>query len=283
MVDQSSPRPPRALASFDRLSLLISFVLVGLTLSLMLDLPTHHVQFSFLGSEASFTLSGTWLLAALLAALTAAGVDSIVRMHPSIHLVQRPYIVILWILPMVITVTATMLLALTQVRVYGLISILLAGALLVGVIIGEYFTIDMDAPRYSAARLGVNIAVYLTALILFATIYSWKLRSLYSASAIGLAAGLLALELLRGNEEDFQRTWLYAAAVGLCIAEVVWALNYWNLNGFRGGAFLLIFFYAFTGLAQQYLWRRLSRLVLVEFTVIFFGAIVLLFWLIPTL
>src|SRR5512146_982471 len=123
MLDQSSSQPPRTLASFDRLSLLISFVLVGLTLSLMLNLPTQHVEFSFLGSEASFTLSGTWLLAALLAALTPAGVDSIVRKHPRIHLVETRYIFIMWILPMVVTVTATMLLASMEVRVYGLIGV----------------------------------------------------------------------------------------------------------------------------------------------------------------
>ncbi len=92
---------------------------------------------------------------------------------------------------------------------------------------------------------------------------------------------MLALELLRGSESDFWRTWLYAIAVGLTMGEIVWALNYWNLSGFVGGAFLLIFFYAFTGLAQQYLWQRLNRIVFVEFAMIFAGALALLFWLRP--
>ena len=152
---------------------------------------------------------------------------------------------------------------------------------MVAVIIGEYTTIDLNDHRYSAARLGVNLAAYLAALIFFATIYSWKLRSLFSATGIGLVAGLLALELLRGSESDFRRTWMFAAAVGLSIGEMVWALNYWNLTGFMGGALLLVFFYAMTGLLQQYLWNRLNRIVFAEFALIVLGSFALLFWLRP--
>lgn len=281
MRDESPPQTTSISAPLNRLSLLISSVLVGLTLSLILDLPSQRIEFSFLGSEASVTVSGTWLIAFLLAGLTAAGVDAIARMHPRVHLGEARYVFILWILPALIVVAATMLLALTEVRVYGMIGIALVGVFLVAVIVGEYFTIDLNDRWYSAARLGVNLAVYLVALILFATSYNWKIRSLYSSPAIGLVAGLLALELLRGSEADFRRTWLYAAAVGLSIGEIVWALNYWNLTGFVGGALLLIFFYAFTGLAQQYLWGRLNKIVFAEFTMIVVGTIVLLFWLRP--
>jgi hypothetical protein len=281
MLDESPAQAKSALASLDRLSLLTSFVLIGLTLSLILDLPSRRIEFSFLGSEASVTVSGTWLIALLLAALSASGVDSIARTHPRVHLGEVRYIFILWILPALIVIAATVLLALTEARVYGLIGVAMAGAFLLVVILGEYLTIDLNDRWYSAARLGVNLAVYLIALILFATIYSWKARSLYSAPAIGLVAGLLALELLRGSESDFGRTWLYAAVVGLSLGETVWALNYWNLTGLTGGALLLVFFYAFTGLAQQYLWGRLSKIVFVEFAMIVAGAIALLFWLRP--
>ncbi len=284
MLNQSSSRAPTAIAPLDRLSLLTSLVLVGLTLSLILDLPSQRVDFSFLGSAASFTISGYWIIAVLLAALTAAGVNSIARTHPRVHLGETPYIFILWILPAVIVITATMILSLADVRVFGvyeMIGVVLAGTFLVAVLIGEYITIDLNDRWYNAARLGVNLAVYVAALILFATIYSWKLRSLYSATAIGLAAGLLALELFRGSESDLGRTWLYAAAVGISLGEIVWALNYWNLSGFIGGALLLIFFYAFTGIIQQYLWSRLNKIVFAEFTMIVGGAIALLFWLRP--
>ncbi len=284
MLDQPSTRAPGALAPLDRLSLLTSLVLIGLTLSLILDLPSRKLEFSFLGSEASIIVSGTWAIALLLAVLTAAGVNSIARTHPRVHLGETRYIFILWIVPAIIVIVATILLSFTDVRasgIYGLVGVVVAGAFMVAVIVGEYITIDLNDRWYSAARLGVNLAVYLAGLILFATIYSWKIRSLYSSTAIGISSGLLALELLRGSESDFGRTWLYAAAVGLSMGEIVWAMNYWNLTGFVGGGLLLIFFYALTGLAQQYLWNRLSRIVLVEFTLIVVSAMALLFILRP--
>jgi hypothetical protein len=284
MLEPSPPSAARRHAPLDRLSLVTSLVLVGLTLSLVLDLPSQRVAFSFLGSEASITISGTWLIALLLAALTAAGVNSIARQHPRVHLADTRYVFILWILPAAIVVTATLLLSFADVRAYGvsaLILVALAGAFLVAAILGQYVTIDLEDRAYSRARLAVNLAVYLVALILFATVYSLKVRSLFSAPALGIAAGLLALELLRGSEADFGRTWLYSGIIGLTMAEIVWALNYWNLAGLIGGAFLLIFFYAFTGIAQQYLWNRLNRIVFVEFAMIVLGAIALLFWLRP--
>ncbi len=273
---------PRVIAPVDRISLLAALVMIGLTLSLLLDLPAPRVAFSFLGSEASFALSGTWLLALLLAALTCAGVDSIVRVHPRVHLGETRYIFILWILPALIVITATLMLTLSQVRVYGLVSVLAAGALLFGVVLGEFYSLDGDDRWYSAARLGVNLAVYIVALVLFVAIYGLKMRSIFSSTFIGFAAGLLALELLRGAEQDFRRTWLYAAAVGLTMGELVWALNYWSATGFIGGALLLVFFYVLTGLVQQYLWRRLNPLVFVEFILIVFGAFALLFVLRPS-
>ncbi len=279
MLEQSKLSPPPEL--FTRLSLIVSFVLVGLTLSFILDLPSQRLELSFLGSEASFTVSGTWFIALLLAALTSAGVDSIARTHPRVHLADRRYLFILWIVPAMIVVAATVILANTSVRVFGLIGVILAGAFLVAAILGEYFTIDLSDRLYNVARLSVNLAVYLLAIILFGTIYGWKIRSLFSATAIGFAAAFLALELFRGAESELRRTWLYAAAVGLSIGEILWAFNYWNLNAHLGGALLLVFFYLFTGLVQQHLWGRLNRIVWFEFFFIIFGALALLFVLRP--
>ena len=67
----------------------------------------------------------------------------------------------------------------------------------------------------------------------------------------------------------------------LSTGEIVWVLNYWNLSGFIGGALLLVFYYAFTGIVQQYLWNRLNKIVFAEFAMIVVGAIALLFWLRP--
>src|SRR5258708_1072640 len=93
-------------APLPRLSLILSFVPGGMTVAFMLDLLWQGVEFSFLGSDANFNVSGTWFIAILLAALTATGVDSIARTHPRVPLADRRYLFILWIAPAIIVVLA---------------------------------------------------------------------------------------------------------------------------------------------------------------------------------
>ncbi len=261
----------------DRLSILISIVLVGLTLSLLLDLPTRPFDFSFLGSRATILFSGTWLFALLMTALTAAGVESIMRAHPRVLLSETRYTAILWVLPCTLAMGAGIIVpAFPAGRLYALAGIVITGILLALVIVGEYYTIDLSHPAYSFARLGLNLATYLIALLLFGAIYAIKVRSVLSAPVIAVGAGLLALELLRGSEADVRRTWLYAAAVGLAMGETLWAINYWNVSVLSGSVTLLLMFYVLTGLAQQYLWGHLRWRILLEFALVILATIALI-------
>src|SRR5262249_53445962 len=161
---------------------------------LLLSLPAQTYRFPILGSEASFVLSGAWLFAILLSVMTAAGVESIMRAHPRVHLSETPYTAILWILPcLLIAGVAVILPQLRDSVPLALLLIVGTAVLLVLVVLGEYLTIDLQDPAYAFARLGLNLAVYLAALALFQTIYIFKLRSILSAPLIGVAAALLAL------------------------------------------------------------------------------------------
>lgn len=260
----------------ERLSILISLVLLGLTLSLLLDLPTRSFDFTFLGSRATIIFSGSWLFAILLTALTAAGVESIMRAHPRVLVSETQYTAILWVMPCILVMAGALIVpALPTTRLYTLVGVAVTGALLTLVILGEYYTIDLRDPAYSFARLGLNLAAYLFVLMLFGAIYALKVRSILSAPMTAVLAGLLALELLRGSEADVRRTWLYAAAVGLAMGEAIWALNYWNVSVLVGAVAMLLFFYVLTGLAQQYLWGHLRWRTLLEFAAVIVAALVL--------
>lgn len=273
----SSERRTFTRLPLEQLSLLVGMNVVGLTFSLLLVLPERALDFAFLGSRATLVLSGPLLFAILLAALTAAGVESIMRAHPRVHLSETQYTAILWMLPCLLVVgTALILPAFRDTGLLPLVALSIVGALLTLVVLGEYFTIDLQDPVYSFARLGLNLAVYIAALALFQTIYAFKLRSILSAPLIGVVAGLLALELLRASEADVRRTWLYAAATGLAMGEMIWALNYWNVSSLIGGVTLLLFFYLLTGFAQQYLFGHLSWRTLVEFLIVVSVVVVIL-------
>lgn len=253
----------------EQLSLLVGMNVLGLTLSLLLVLPARNFSFAFLGSQASLVFSGSWLFAMLLSVMTAAGVESIMRAHPRVHLSATQYTIILWILPCILVAGTALILP--QLRDSGTLAFLTiagTGVLLVLVVLGEYLTIDLQDPAYAFARLGLNLSVYLAALALFQTIYAFKLRSILSAPIIGIVAALLALELLRASESDVRRTWLYAATIGLAMGEALWALNYWYVNPLLGGVTLLILFYLLTGFAQQYLMSKLNWRTALEFAIV---------------
>ncbi len=276
----SSPKGTAARRSVavpvDRLSLLISLVLVGLTLSLIVNLPTRAFDFTLLGSRATIIVSGSWLFAVLLTALTAAGVESVMRAHPRVLLSETRYTAILWVLPCTLAMGAALIMpGFASGPLYALVGIAIVGTLLTLVILGEYFTIDLLDPTYSFARLGLNLATYLIALLLFGAIYALKVRSLLSAPVTALISGLLALELLRGSEADVRRTWLYAAAVGLAMGETLWAINYWDASVLAGSVSLLLVFYVLTGLIQQYLWGHLRWRLLLEFGLVTLAAALL--------
>jgi hypothetical protein len=265
----SSEKRYGARVPLEQLSLLVSMNVLGLTLSLLLVLPGRTFNFAFLGSQASIVFSGPLLFALLLSVMTAAGVESIMRAHPRVHLSATQYTIILWILPCILVAgTALILPLLRDSAVLAFTTIVGAGILLVLVVLGEYFTIDLQDAAYAFARLGLNLAVYLAALVLFQSIYAFKLRSILSAPMIGVTAALLALELLRASEADVRRTWIYAATIGLCMGEALWALNYWNVNPLLGAVTLLILFYLLTGFAQQYLMRRLTWRTVLEFALV---------------
>jgi uncharacterized membrane protein (UPF0136 family) len=142
------------------------------------------------------------------------------------------------------------------------------GILLPLVITAEYRTVDSATPGYRATRLGLNFIAYLLALILFALIHESKAPDLLSAVAALAGSSLLALDVLRGTQQSFRRTSLYALIVGLVMGEIFWALSYLMLNSLTAGILLLFIFYLITGLARQGLLESLDRRILVEFAVV---------------
>jgi hypothetical protein len=63
----------------------------------------------------------------------------------------------------------------------------------------------------------------------------------------------------------------------LITGEIIWAMNYWRIQGLTGGLILLLGFYVATGLANQQLQGRLTRRVLVEYAVVaLIGLVILL-------
>jgi hypothetical protein len=264
----------REIPCYERASVFVSLIVLGLAFLPEIELPTRTFSFYVLGSLASVRLSVTWLMAALLASLACTGTDSLVRSHPLIRRGESRYTFAFWALPGLSVVAATLLLPLAPngtvapLRSYWLGSLALTALLLLLIAVAQYHTVDPTDPGYRLARLALNIFVYLVALGLFTLIYGSKARSLLSATTTAVVGSLLALELLRGVHRNLRLTGLYALITGLALGEITWALNYWTAGRLTGGLLLLLIFYLVTGLSREGLLRRLNRRALVEFALV---------------
>ena len=273
----NSPRSEkRESPYYERASVFVSLIVLGLAFLPEMELPTRTFSFRVLGSLASIRLSATWLMAALLASLACTGTDSLVRSHPLVRSGESRYTFTFWALPGLSVVAATLLLPLAPTRPYWLGGLALTALLLFLIAVAQYHTVDPTDPGYGVARLALNIFVYLVALGLFTLIYGSKARSLLSATTTAAVSSLLALELLRGVHHNLRLTGLYALITGLALGEITWALNYWTVGRLTGGLLLLLVFYLVTGLSREGLLQRLNRRVVVEFALVVLGGLGLL-------
>lgn len=262
--------------NYNKLSAVVSVILLCLALSLIVVLPTEAFSFVVLGSPLTIRFSQNWLMAVLLASMSCVGTASIVRLHPLSQGRGLRHAFPFWVLPGLATLLATILLPQAPDRIYALGGLAMMGILLPLIITAEYRTVDPTTSGYKAIRLGLNFIAYLMALVLFALIHGSKAPGLLMAIAALVGSSLLALDLLHGVQQDFRRTSLYALIVGLVMGEVVWALSYSKMNspsinsGHRltAGILLLLIFYLITGLARQGLLKLLNRRILVEFAVV---------------
>ncbi|MCL5264568.1 MAG: hypothetical protein M1343_05145 [Chloroflexi bacterium] len=236
----------------ERAVFLVSVLTIGLALSLMISPPL------------------SWLVAVVLTAMVCVGTDQVIHSNRSVHLRRKRYAVTLWILPALLVLGAFLFLRLPffATGLAVVVGLLATAALLYAVITAQCHTVDTDGSYYGLARFALNLISYLTAFSLFAAIYSSKIRSSVSATAILIISILVCLELLRGTEQNVMRTWIYSFVIGVILGQVTWALNYWVISGLVGGLFLLVVFYVLSGIAQNHLLGKLSARLAVEFGVV---------------
>lgn len=264
--------------NYDRLSILVSLVLLGLALMLIVGLPLRVIEAELLGSPIAIPVGGRLVMTLLLCALTAVGTEYIMRAHPSFEQDASAGTTFLyWILPTLITLAAAWFTPLLTTNLtLWIVGLGVTAIALSSVLVAEYRTIDPEDEYYTPARLYLNLVTYLAALFLFSALYNAKLRSALSASSMVVLALILSLALLRAGQGDLRRIWIFALISGVVLGEATWALNYWGVTGLTGGVLLMLIFYFYSGLAQQRLLDRFNRSVFIEFGVVGLAGVLLL-------
>lgn len=244
----------------------VSMVLLVLMLVVLLPLPQGEVALPLNGLGLGLALPPKVVVAVVLVALAAAGMDAVTRplFAPAGQLGRR---IPLWVLPGFVSVAG--LVSLSDLWWgYQLIVVGLTGLALTAVMVAEFHATYEQSRYQRIARLIVQVLAYVAAMVLFSTLYATRMRGALLGSGTLLLGGGLALVLLSSENIQPRHAWRYASVIGLCMGELTLALNYYLLKVPVAGALLLVLFYTLTGLAQQHLWQRLTRRVVLEYVLV---------------
>ena len=136
---------------------------------------------------------------------------------------------------------------------------------------------DTSDRFFGLAQTALNICAHLTGFLLYCTIYGFKVRALFSATAVGIVTALLVYEMLRRDtswhlalrrpvEGRRSTQVLLSFASGVVLAQLTWGLNYWAaLTTLVGGACLLLALYVAYGVISGYVDQRLNRSTVLEY------------------
>ena len=248
-----------------RLSITVGVVLLGLVSSLFVNLPTRPLTFDVFGSPLSLHVSARYVFVALLVGLTCTGTDALVRTHPLAQHRPLENTFVMWTVPALTVLLAALALPFASNHLIWIGGILLTGLLLSLTMTAEYHTITPKDTNFAVSQFMLETMTYILALASFVIVYGIKSRSLLSATILFVVTALLTLERLRVTNHSLSTTAVYGLVSGLVIGQSVWALNYSRIPGMMGGLLLLLLFYVMVGLATQYLSRRLTSRVVIEY------------------
>lgn len=229
MQEESSYVPPT-----DKVGILTASVLLTFTLTHILSTPEFTISIQLPGFYFAFPLSLGTLMTVLAAGLTAAGMDWLLRSHPSLQgKNSREH----WLLPTLTSFVVGITLAILPNNAAWWITFGISAILLALVFIGEYVVVEPATPNYALARAGLTALSYALFLILITALRLTGVRLIFIIPALFVTSSLIALRILHLDGTD---RWDYpwAAGIGLICTQFGTGLHYWPLTALQFGLIL---------------------------------------------
>ncbi len=250
----------RYLPDATRVSVLTSMVLLAFALTHAINAPVLPVNIPLAGKALQFNLPLTTGVTLLTAVLAAAGVDWLLRGHPSIQPGETSEH---WLLPMLTVLILGITLSTLPGGIVWWLGFGLGAGLLVLVFLAEYVVVDPSDARYPLATAALTALAFALALILAVALRASNVTLFLFAPALFLGEGLVALRTLHLRlNERWEFGW--ALGIGLIGMQLGSALFYWPLTPVRFGLVLLGPLYALTTLAASLLEGNPFRRAVVE-------------------
>ncbi|MBK6646420.1 MAG: hypothetical protein IPG44_11875 [Anaerolineales bacterium] len=226
MQERHSPLP-----SADRMGMLIASVLLTFALSRMIETPGLTLSLSLPGFYYAFPITLGTVMTLFAAALTAAGMDWLLREHPAAGERSHREHLLLPALTAFVLGTPLALLSTSEAWWPG---IAFGAALFTAVCIAEYISMDPSTPLYGPARAGLTAVAYALFLVLATSLRFSGARMVLVIPALFFVAGLISLRILHLDGTD-RWDFPWAFGIGLICAQVGAGLHYWPLTPVQFG------------------------------------------------
>ena len=228
-----------------RVSILTAIVLLAFALTRLVSAPPLQLTIPLAGVYVTLSFNLNTMIVVLAAGLTAAGMDWLLRTHPSLEKGEtREH----WLLPtLTVLVIGVALYTLPQTIIWWL-GFGLGAIILLLVFFAEFVAVDPIDSRYPFATAVLTVLAFIIFLILAVALKATNVRLFLLAPALFVGGGLVALRTLHLRlNERWELTW--AIGIGLVIIQLGAALYYMPLTPVRFGLGLLGPLYALTSLA----------------------------------
>jgi hypothetical protein len=234
----------RRLPSADRLSLVAATILLAYALGRGIQLPGLDLAVQLPGLYLAVQVNVQAVVALIVAGLTAAGMDWLLREHPAL---RRRRTAEHWLLPALTSMAIGLPLFQLPLSPMWWAGFALGGGLLLLVLVAEYIAVDASDARQAPAAAILTAVSFALYLVLASGLSFANLRLFLLLPALTLASGLVSLRTLRLRLPD-RWPFMEAGMVALISVQIAAALHYWPLTPVAFGLALLGPAYALTNL-----------------------------------
>lgn len=228
--------------NIERLSLIAATILIAYTTARLVNLTSKTIDLQLPGLLISVSFNIQTIVAFLVAAITASGADRLVRDHPSL---KQKRSLQHWLLPALTALVIGIPFYQIPLSIYWWIGFIVGGALLITVLVAEYFVVDPNDNYYAPASITLTAVSFAIFMVLVASLRFSHARLLFILPVTSLGAGLVSLRALNLR---LNGKWYFSASliVMLLIGQLTAAIHYWSISPIGFSLVLLGAAYALT-------------------------------------
>ena len=230
----------RYLPSKERLSVLLSTILLAYVLGQFINTPGRMLPIQLIGVFIPIQINLNTVVSIAVAGMTATGMDWLLRDHPSFeHKTTLPY----WILPALTAWIIHVSLTILPVSPIWWLAFFFGGLFLLLVLIAEYIVVDEKDVRHPIATAGLTALAYSLFLILAVSLRSTGMRLLMILPSLSIAGGLVCLRVLQLRLPEKGWSIMHSLVGLILVAQFCAALHYLPFSSISFGLVLLSLLY----------------------------------------